>query len=178
MSNQQSNTVEQQSKTKLWMNRLQLILLFAVFAAPLLGAYYLYSQRDTQTFSTVNNGELYSKPQDLIDLPLLFEGEQTKVFNQLEKKWYLIVVADGACDKVCENNLLTIRQLRRMQGKNINRVVSLFVHAGLDSAVAKDLTDKYSITGAAVTDLEMFSQWLKPFYEGRDQLQFDKSLAE
>lgn len=176
MSNQQSHkTVEPQSKKKLWLNRLQLILLFAVFASPLLGAYYVYSQRDSKTFSTVNNGELYSQPQDLGDLPLLFGGTETKTFNSLDKKWYLIVVADGTCAEVCEKNLLTVRQLRRMQGKNVNRVVSLFVHSNLESNRANDMAEKYSVTTAAASDYDAFTQWLRPFYEGRAQQQFDQS---
>ena len=179
MSNQQVQSEQQhnqkQSMTKLWLNRLQLILLFAVFAAPLMGAYYIYSQRDSKTFSTVNNGELYSEPQDLSDLPLLFEGAGTKTFNSLEKKWYLIVVTENACGEVCENNLLMIRQLRRMQGKNVNRVVSLFVHSNLDSVVAKDMAAKYSVTAAAAVGDEAFAEWLRPFYQARGQQQFDST---
>jgi len=175
MSKQQSQPIEQQSVKRLWLNRLQLILLFAVFAAPLLGAYYVYSQRDSKAFSTVNNGELYSQPQDLSDLPLLFDGDETKTFNSLEKKWYLIVVADTECDEVCEKNLLTIRQLRRMQGKNVNRIVSLFVHSNLNPTVAKDMSEKYSVTSAAAIDNEAFTKWLRPFYDARGQQQFDRS---
>lgn len=173
MSNQQSLT-HPQSKMKLWLNRLQLILLFAVFAAPLLGAYYIYSQRDSKTFSTVNSGELYSQPQDLADLPLEFGDGETRSFNNLEKKWYLIVVADGECNAVCEENLLMIRQLRRMQGKNINRVVSMLVHTNLDPAVAKDMEAKYSLTVVSAEPAAVYD-WLRPFYEARGQQQFDQS---
>ena len=179
MSNQQPQLPPepkpQQSVAKQWFNRLQLILLFAVFAAPLLGAYYLYSQRDSKVFSTVNNGELYSQPQDLSDLSLLFENDETKTFNSLDKKWYLVVVTEGACDEVCEKNLLKIRQLRRMQGKNINRVVSLFIHSNLDPVIAKDMTEKYSVTSAAATQNDAFVNWLRPFYQARGQQQFDRS---
>lgn len=175
MSNQQLQSEPKQSAKKQWLNRLQLILLFAVFATPLLSAYYIYSQRDSKTFSTVNNGELYSMPQDLNDLPLLFEDAETKTFNSLEKKWYLIVVTEKVCDEICENNLLMIRQLRRMQGKNVNRVVSLFVHSDLDPATAKDMAAKYSVTAAAAVEADAFSEWLRPFYEARGEQQFDQT---
>lgn len=167
--------VQSLSIKKQWLNRLQLLLLFAVFAAPLLGAYYLYSQRNSQNFSTINNGELYPRPLDLGDITLQFEDGETKTLNNLAKKWYLLVIAEGDCDVICEKNLLTIRQLRRMQGKNINRVVNLFIHSKLDPNVAKDMAEKYSITSAAVLKEQLFSEWLRPFYETRGQQQFDGS---
>lgn len=168
-------TSAQLSWQQLWLNRLQLLLLFAVFAAPLLGAYYLYSQRGSTAFATVNNGELYAKPQDLADITFQpLEGEP-RTFNVFEKKWYLLVVAEGRCDAVCEQNLLTIRQLKRMQGKNVARVVSLFVHSGLPAEVVTDLSAKYSVTAMSATSDADLQQWLLPFYQARGQQQFDAS---
>jgi len=162
------------SPRRVLMARLQLLLLFAVFSAPMLGAYYFYVNRDNLDLGKVNHGELYQKPQDLQDMPLLLDGSSLS-FNQLEKKWYLLVVADGACDEVCEKNLLTVRQIRRMQGKNVNRVVSALVYRNLDEARASDLSAKYSIAAMQATNDQQFESWLKPFYEARGESQFDAS---
>lgn len=170
-----SKPLQELSWQQLWLNRLQLILLFAVFAAPLLGAYYVYSQRGSATFSTVNNGELYAKPQDLADITFQSPDGETQTFNAFEKKWYLLVVAEGQCGAVCEQNLLTIRQLKRMQGKNVARVVSLFVHSGLPADVTADLSAKYSVTTLSPTSNADLQTWLQPFYQARGQQQFDSS---
>ncbi len=173
--NQQNNSSAPTSPKQIFFARLQLLALMAVFAAPLVAAYYFYSIRDTFDFQTVNNGELYRKPQDLIDLPISIDGGESVKFNSLEKKWYLLVVADGACNEICEKNLLTIRQLRRMQGKNINRIASVLVHRNLENSLAVDLAAKYSIKQARVQGAAQFDEWLAPFYQARGDAQFDAS---
>lgn len=161
-------------KEKKWSNRIQLILILIVFSAPLLGAWYMYQTRDQRTFTTGNNGELYSRPQELADITFLTQDGVKKTFDEFERKWYLVVVARNTCNEVCEQNLLKIRQLKRMQGKNIGRVVSLFVHDGLDASVANDLAAKYSVT-AVSADSNQLSQWLQPFYKARGAESFDSS---
>jgi len=162
-------------KDKKWWNRFQLILLLAIFSAPLLGAYYAYSTRDSRTFNTVNNGEFYPKPQDLKDIKFLDKNGTATLFNSFEKKWYVVVVADGACDQVCEAHLNEIARLRAMQGKNLHRVVSLFAHHGLDDTNTSELSEKYKVSSVKATNADDFQQWLQPFYQARGQESFDST---
>ena len=160
-------------KEKKWSNRIQLILLFVCFLAPIVGAYYAYMTRDSREFNTVNNGQLYAKPQDLENIEFQWSNGQSQQFEDFDKRWYLVVVADGQCDSVCEQNLEKIARVRAMNGKNIARVVSLLVHDGLPNAQSTDLLAKYGIHGLSTNDSEGFKAWLKPFYEARNQGQFE-----
>ncbi|MGH1541784.1 MAG: SCO family protein [Arenicella sp.] len=160
-------------KEKKWSNRLQLIMLFVVFLAPLVGAYYMYQTRDSREYNTVNNGEFYPKPLDLENIPFVFTDGKTVPFAEFERKWYLVVIADKTCGDSCEENLLKIRQLKRMQGKNVARVVSLFVPRGLPADEVEDLTAKYSLTTIKAADSAQLEQWLQPFYTGRGQAELD-----
>ncbi len=63
-------------KEKKWSNRIQLILLFVIFSAPLVGAYayHAYVSNNTNVLVTDNNGEFYPRPQDLADIPFTISG--------------------------------------------------------------------------------------------------------
>lgn len=163
------------SPTKRWLARLQLLALFAIFMAPVVGAYYMYAKRDQLSLKTVNSGQLYRTPQDLAGIDFQLAGGAEMPFSKFEKKWYLLVIADGACEATCEKNLLTIRQLRRMQGKNVNRVVSILVHRNLSGTIAGDLAAKYSIQQVTPSQPAVFDKWLEVFYGEREENEFDAS---
>jgi hypothetical protein len=162
-------------KEKKWSNRFQLILLVIIFAAPLVGAYYAYSTRDTRTYTTVNNGEFYNKPQDLADIAFVNQAGEITAFNSFDKKWYVVIVADGQCDLDCEAALNKIARVRAMNGKNLHRIVSLFVHRGLSEERSTWLTENYKVNGISAQNPAELDQWLKPFYEARNEASFDKN---
>ena len=48
-------------------------------------------------------------------------------FERLRGKWLLVVVDDPACDAWCEKKLYYLRQLRRAQGKDMDRIDRLWL---------------------------------------------------
>ena len=144
---------EKLAKVQFW-NRLQLILILVVFAAPIAGA-FLY------TPSKFNNyGDLYipARPVD----NLFMQGANGAVqMDSLRRQWIFLVTADSDCAKACEDNILKMRQLRFMQNNNMTRIRTLLLHTGLPSELADDLAAKYSPIEVYGASAEDYGHWTR-----------------
>lgn len=164
-------------KEKKWSNRIQLILLFVIFLAPLVGAYYAFYTRDTSQYNTINVGEFYAKPQDLANINFSISnnaGEiEQKDFNDFKSRWYLVVVADKVCDEVCEANLEKISYVRIVHARYAGRIASTLAHFDLPAERSKQLVDNFAVTSITPKTSEDLQSWLKPFHEARGQTEFD-----
>jgi hypothetical protein len=96
--------------------RAQLLLLAAVFALPVALAALAY-WLDWAPGTTANYGELLAPPRPLEGPP----------FDALRGKWVLVSFDAAACDAYCERKLYFMRQVRRAQGKDQERVERLWV---------------------------------------------------
>jgi hypothetical protein len=96
--------------------RAKLWLLGAVFALPLALAALAY-WLDWAPGTTVNYGELVTPPRPLAGPP----------FEALRGRWVLVSFDAAACDAYCERKLYFMRQVRRAQGKDQDRVERLWV---------------------------------------------------
>ena len=93
----------------------KVLLIGLVCAAPLvLGTLAYVYQWDVG--SAANYGELIP-PRPLSGPP----------FDRLRGKWLLVAVDSAACDAWCEKKLYYLRQLRRAQGKDMDRVERLWL---------------------------------------------------
>jgi len=101
-------------------NRITLLLIFAVFAAPVLVAYFFLQTGYYSARPTVNKG-------DLVTTPLSVELLQLQDF-EVQKKWWLLYIPPSECDKACENSLFQMRQVRTALGQEMARVERLVVH--------------------------------------------------
>jgi len=164
-------------KEKKWSNRIQLILLFVIFLAPLVGAYYAYMTRDSREYDTVNIGEFYPKPQDLADIQFTlanpFGEKSERTFNNLDSKWYLFVVADQDCGQICEKNIEKIAYVNVVHARYTGRIVSALVHNGIDENRSEQLVNKYGVSTLSTTNQTEFAEWLTPFYQARGENAFD-----
>ena len=105
--------------------RTKLALMMALFALPTLAsftAFYLLPPTKTS-----NYGELISPVVNLPQLPLTAaeDGDAPKslIERGLRGKWLLVTRDGGACDAVCEQKLLAMRQSRLIVGRELDRVV-------------------------------------------------------
>ncbi|HEY4637805.1 MAG TPA: cytochrome C oxidase subunit I [Burkholderiales bacterium] len=96
--------------------RAQLALLALFFAAPLTLAWLAW-RLDWAPGATSNYGELVTPPLPLAGPPL----------EALRGKWLLVTFDAAACDAYCERKLYFMRQLRRAQGKDQERVARLWL---------------------------------------------------
>lgn len=123
-------------KVQFW-NRIQLILVLVVFAAPIVGA-FLY-----QPTQFNNYGDLYTPARPVSNL--LMSGADGQIeFDSLRRQWVFLVTANGKCGAACEDNILKIRQLRFMQNNNMTRIRTVFLNTALPPDVARDLAAKFS----------------------------------
>ena len=104
--------------------RVTLVLIAAVFFGPLLLAAWLYySGYFVQPDSRANNGTLLEPIVNLEDsLP------DSPLHETRNDKWQLLYESAGPCERECRNGLYTIRQIRLMLGREMDRVGRIFLH--------------------------------------------------
>jgi hypothetical protein len=96
--------------------RLKLAALGLFFAAPFALAWLAWSL-DWAPGATSNYGELITPPRPIPGAPL----------GALRGKWVLVTFDAAGCDAYCEQKLYFMRQVRRAQGKDMDRVERLWV---------------------------------------------------
>lgn len=89
---------------------------------------------------SINYGELL-EPRPLPDPALTLADGTPFRLSSLKGKWVLAMVDGAECDAYCEKKLITMRQLRLTQGKNMDRVERVWL-----------ISDEAAPRGAAVAD--------------------------
>ncbi len=114
-------TTEQSNQPR---GRGQLLLLASIFFGPLIVAAWLYYGGDSmQPEGRANAGALLEPITHIPDvLP------ESPLFDEAEGRWLLVYVNPGICDEECRNALYTIRQSRLMLGREMDRVLRIFLH--------------------------------------------------
>jgi len=155
MTNQNQNTEQTNSisNAQFW-NRVQMILVFVVFAAPIAGAFFY------KPTSFNNYGDLYRPARPVANLEMQGNDELVEL-DSFRRQWILLVKAENECSTACEENILKIRQLRFMQNNNMTRLRTVFIHTGLSDAVADDLHAKYSPIETYRIEKAKFDDWTK-----------------
>jgi cytochrome oxidase Cu insertion factor (SCO1/SenC/PrrC family) len=118
--------------------RRTLLLIVAIGVAPVVASYatYYFWPREAQ----VNYGTLLStRPAPGVE-GVRGDGRPFRL-TELRGKWVLLVAAGGACDAGCERMLYATRQARTIQGREMDRVVRLWLvtdAAALSPTLASD----------------------------------------
>jgi hypothetical protein len=108
--------------------RMQLLLVAAVFIGPLaLAAWLYFAGQDLTPEGRTNSGVLL---QPIVNLPEALPESPLHAHN--DGHWVLLYANPAACDEACEFSLFTLRQSRLMLGKEMDRLVRVFLHG--DSA--------------------------------------------
>ena len=106
--------------------RRKMFLVLAICAAPLFASYFTYYVVKPQ--SRTNYG-------DLIDprghpIPALgattLDGKPASL-DAYKGKWIMLQVDSGDCEQACRQKLLDMRQLRLMQGKEMDRIERIWL---------------------------------------------------
>lgn len=101
------------------MDRRSLILVALVCALPVAASYFMfYVWRPT---GSTNYGELL-EVNPLPDAPLRGLDGLPFSFSDLRGKWIMLAVDTGSCDAPCHEKLFKMRQIRLMQGKDMDRI--------------------------------------------------------
>ena len=107
-------------------SRLSLLLLLALFAAPVVLAWLaFYVFPEWRPANTVNQGELITPIRPVPTFRLETVSGEPIDETLLRAKWTLVYLIQGACAEQCVKQLYNLRQVRLAQGKNIDRVQRL-----------------------------------------------------
>lgn len=145
------------------MGRLKMLLVLAVCAAPVVASYFTYFVIRPQ--SRNNYAELITPVREIpSSLPLkTLAGEDVKA-SSLRGQWLFVVVADAACDALCERQLYLQRQLRETLGRDKDRMDKVWFIADAGQP-RKELMDAISAVDKPMVlrvPREQLSKWLAP----------------
>ena len=111
------------TQPKTTRGRLVFLLLAAVFLGPLALAAWMYYAGQLQPEGRTNHGVLLEPivnlPDTVAESPLHATGDG---------QWILLYANDAACDDPCKHSLYTLRQSRLMLGREMDRLVRVFLH--------------------------------------------------
>jgi cytochrome oxidase Cu insertion factor (SCO1/SenC/PrrC family) len=104
--------------------RSKMLLIAALCIAPVIASYLAYYV--WQPHRQMNYGDLLPV-QQLPDTPLaLLDGKPFRLAD-LRGKWVMLSIDSGECAPLCETKLFTMRQLRLMQGADMDRIARVFL---------------------------------------------------
>jgi cytochrome oxidase Cu insertion factor (SCO1/SenC/PrrC family) len=155
------NKVAKQSP---WRGRLTLIILALLFLAPVVAAWWFYTNSDSsQIGHTTNHGTLVMPPRPL-DLTQSLIATDGSPFpgEYLRGKWTLVYIGDSQCAAPCTEDLYKMRQVRLAQGENINRVQRLFLFTDGDNPLPAAL-DHYPKMDVAIVPRQAGDTFLSQF---------------
>ncbi len=109
-------------------NKITMLLLFAMFVAPVLLAVYVFNTNTSDAYITKNKGNLITPAIELKDINLKYieNNKPYKLIDQ-EHQWVMVFVDAGECDDRCKRQLVVMRQTRLAQGGEYTRINRLYV---------------------------------------------------
>lgn len=101
--------------------RLKLGLLLLVCAAPIIASYltfYVIKPSGRTNYGAIIDQRAHPMPK----LASTTLDGRPETLENYAGKWIMVKVGGGRCDEACAKQLFAMRQLRTMQGKNMDRV--------------------------------------------------------
>ena len=116
---QTTKPATEQGVKRQWAGRWKLLAVLFVCAAPLLFSYLTYYV--IKPTGRTNYGELIDPRQHPIPPALGTAGLDGKpvALDSFKGKWIMLQVGAGDCQQACRDQLVAMRQLRLMQGKDM-----------------------------------------------------------
>lgn len=127
-------------------------LIGLAFLLPLIAAWLWRPSGDTVNYGTLIRPARPLQPFEMTDL----EGNHAGL-DALRGRWTLLYVGGAECGEQCRRNLYKIERVRLAQGKNMERVQSLYLApASIGSrAVADSLVEYRGVFGYRVSRTEL-----------------------
>jgi len=107
-------------------NRLVLVLLLALFAAPLLVA-YLLNHEGWRPQRTRNSGTLVDPPRNVTAITVMLSDDSTLVWRDPQWHWTLLALPGKQCASVCQTRLDEALRMRLTLGRNAERLRIIYV---------------------------------------------------
>jgi hypothetical protein len=118
----EENKVSEHASTRARRDgRLKLFVLLFVCAAPIIASYvtfYIIKPSGRTNYGAFIDQRTHLMPK----LSSTTLDGRPETLENYAGKWIMVKVGGGACDEACSKQLFAMRQLRTMQGKNMDRV--------------------------------------------------------
>jgi cytochrome oxidase Cu insertion factor (SCO1/SenC/PrrC family) len=152
-------------------SRLTLVMLGTLFFAPFIAAWVVYTFfPDVRPSGTTNHGQLITPAKPVPTLTLK-NSDGSVADGLFREKWSLVVLGAATCDETCAERLVLIRQVRLALGKDLSRLVRVYIAP--DAAARADaeqrLADKHPGL-RIVADDGAPGQRASDFFHGGDAL--------
>jgi len=133
--------------------RWMLWLVLLVCAAPLIASYFAYYVVKPERRS--NYGTLLDQRAHPIPgmAATTLDGRPMPL-QQFKGKWVMLMTGSGACAQACQQQLFTMRQLRLMQGKEMDRIERVWLitdREPLDTIVIREFDGTHMLRADAAT---------------------------
>jgi len=128
-------------------------LVLLVCAAPLIAsyvAYYLIKPEGRNNYGTLIDQRAHPLP---VMATTTLDGSPMPL-QQFKGKWVMLMTGSGACADACRNQLFAMRQLRLMQGKEMDRIERVWLildHEPLDTIVIREFDGTHMLRADAAT---------------------------
>jgi hypothetical protein len=124
-----------------------LLLVLLVCASPLIASYFTYYVIKPQT--RTNYGALIDpKAHPMPPLATTTLDGRPVSLADLKGKWVMVKVGGSACGKDCHDQMFAIRQVRAMQGKDMDRIERVWL-----------ITDQQPLDTMVIRELDGMQMW-------------------
>ncbi|TFW28800.1 SCO family protein [Massilia horti] len=151
-------TAEVASRTARVNGRWKMLLVFLICAAPMIAAYVAYyivkptSRNNYGTLIDPRNHPIPAMATTTLD-------GRPQTLDAFKGKWIMLKAGGGACNDACRNQLFEMRQLRLMQGKEMDRIERVWLITDsepLDTIVIREFDGTHMLRAPQ----NVVNQWL------------------
>ena len=146
-------------------SRLTLLLLFAVFAGPMIAAWIAVKHDAFRPGGSSVKGQLVNPARPVTAATLRAPDGSELPTDLVRGRWLLLYIDNTACDAVCERNLYNMRQTRLAVGEDTHRVRRLLVVTdGPPGAPLKQVLANYPGLAVATAEQPSMEAFLAQFH--------------
>jgi hypothetical protein len=155
---EENKVSEQAVKLARRNGRLKLFVLLFVCAAPIIASYvtyYIIKPSGRTNYGAFIDQRSHPMPK----LASTTLDGRPETLENYAGKWIMVKVGGGACDEACAKQLFAMRQLRTMQGKNMDRVERVWLITDkepIDTMLIRQYDDTHMLRVAP----EQLAKWL------------------
>lgn len=155
---EENKVVEKVSDKARWNGRLKLLVLLLVCAAPIIASYvtyYIIKPEGRTNYGAFIDQRAHPMPK----LTSTTLDGRPETLEQYAGKWIMVKVGGGACAEACLKQLFAMRQLRTMQGKNMDRIERVWLitdNEPVDTVLIRQYDDMHMLR----VPREQLSRWL------------------
>ncbi|MFD0874956.1 SCO family protein [Massilia pinisoli] len=133
--------------------RRMLWLVLAVCASPIIASYFTYyviKPEKRNNYGTLIDQRAHPMPA----MATTTLDGRPQALEQFKGKWVMLMVGPGACPDTCQKQLFEMRQLRLMQGKEMDRIERVWLITDkepLDTLVIREFDGTHMLRADAAT---------------------------